>query len=195
MNLKIFEEFLNWCRNTFQHPIVFICIATGVLLIFIGVGGIGMVMDIEEQCDFQYKLVPLIAGIFLVLVAIFLTYNPPQAWIEFRQYKSMQKIDTFTESINETKTEKSFEVLKISISKKQNKLLKYIEQQKTKVLITQIEQEFKPMKYNELYYRLEQLRLIGFISKGLVRKDYSYFLSDAYRSVNKKIIPDVTRIS
>jgi hypothetical protein len=89
----------------------------------------------------------------------------------------------------------SFFVRKALISKTQKELLEYIER-KNSVQRNAIQKEFSSISSSELFYRLEQLRLLGFIEQGPIGKasdtisTQMYRLSKSYRKeIKEKLGP------
>lgn len=86
---------------------------------------------------------------------------------------SMERLGTL-----ERRDSPSFNVIRIRMSEKQKEILSFIEQESYDrdvnwVKQDEIEKRFSNINHTELYYRLEQLRLLGFFAKQEQEQNYS----------------------
>ncbi len=162
-----------WIKSSVQHPSILFFLLFGALLI-----SLGLVTELPNpfgatslkiEGDFE-RIGTMIVGLFFVGLAVLLMYRPPASW----QAKTGR-----TEVRNESKLEPtkpnridglprdfdaSFLARRSALSRTQKTLLALIENEK-RIAFSAIKSELNMDSDAELYYRLEQLRLLGFIEK------------------------------
>ncbi|NMG07630.1 hypothetical protein [Brasilonema sp. UFV-L1] len=158
-----------------RHPLSFLFFILGTLLILLGVTDkLNLPVFKQIVSNGDYRLASLVLGVIFLLVTIFLYYLPPQGTAVIP--KELKK--TFYEREN-------------SLSPTQQQILNFIKRRNrnsnSSIQQEILEQEFKGRSGAEIFFRLEQLYLLGFLEKqengtssnGIPR--FIYRLSSKYR--------------
>lgn len=193
------KELLEWVRTRFQHPLILILFALGTVLLLMGVGqrlpwSEANALVADEPFERYGSLV--IGGIFIVL-AVVLMYRPPKGWM-----RDTRPAETLRDPVQATGPsplagEASLHNRRAALSGTQKRLLAFIEGERT-VFLDAIKEASGIGNDAELYYRLEQLRLLGFIESERIEHGSSgevtlvFRLSDAYLGANRGIAEDRT---
>lgn len=186
-------DWLDKVINAFHHPLAAMMFFVGVILILMGVtDGIPLTdgTTLQTQENFRYIAVGL--GVSALMVAVVVYYKPP-----IYQRASLgdlpQSADDTTENIlhpgdvNVAELSMSWLQKRDILSQTQRNLLNYIEQRQSVSYITLLS-NFSDRTNNEMFYRLEQLRLLGFVVCDRVGKDSAnasnilYTLSESYEA-------------
>jgi hypothetical protein len=177
------EKFTELMTSKFKHPLSPMFFFLGVLLVLLGVSN-GLSLPILNQLasDANFRWACLALGILCLIASIFIFYHPPKEFEESTR-KPSGAIGTIPEELTMT-----FSRRRAILSIKQGEILAYlIHKGYGGELITQdvIEKAFS--QYGSgLLYRLEHLRLLGFLVRQKVGKDangnerFAYALSPNY---------------
>jgi hypothetical protein len=169
------DKIIEWLTDKFQQPISLLLLLFGALLILLGVTTgfdlFGLQHVVPED---SRRWIALVLGVIFVGAAVLLYYLSP------RSEKGLP--DEFKEN---------FLHRRANLSRQQKDLLDFIEASSGfEKLVSQeaIESEFSNQSLSETFYRLEHLRLLGFLEKQEVGNDrYIYRISAAYnRELGKK---------
>lgn len=168
------EKFTQWLTSKFQQPLSLLFFLVGVVLLVLGVStGIEVPLLKQIAPDGNYRWVAISAGAVFVIVAILIYYFPPKSKDE---PKGIQPIPG--------ELTRSFAARIAGVSGKQKDILAFIARenfQGSAVSQDAIVREVQ-LPETETYYRLEQLRLLGFIETQRLDADrLAYRLSSAYR--------------
>ncbi len=164
---------LEWIKNSIQHTSILFFLLFGALLV-----SLGLVAELPNpfsadplriEGDLE-RLSTMIVGLLSLGLAILLMYRPPAGWqtktkrAEVRPERKQEP--TKPKHINGLPRDFDASILarRSSLSRTQKKLLALIENEK-KLAFNAIKAELNMENDAELYYRLEQLRLLGFIEK------------------------------
>jgi len=183
------EKIIDWLTEKFSSPLSLLFFILGVLLLLLGLSKEIPFLEKSLSPAVEYRWVALIAGGISLSLALFIYYNPPKK-------KSDNKEEVEHTIPNELPT--SFFARKALVSKSQKDLLERIEKHGS-ILITDLQNEMGRMGSKELFYRLEQLRLMGFIERNKVGNPNTnvqpqiYTLSEKYRTEIKEKIGHLNR--
>lgn len=166
---SIFE----WIKSSVQHPSILFFILFGALLISLGLmtelPNPFSTTSLKIEGDFE-RLGTMIVGLLSMGLAILLMYRPPAGW-QTKTKPVEDQTDVKQEPVKKSRInglpgdfDVSVFARRSSLSRTQKKLLALIENEK-KLSFRAIEMELNMDNDAELYYRLEQLRLLGFIEK------------------------------
>lgn len=167
---------LEWIKSSVQHPSILFFMLFGALLITLGLVNelpnpfFGNAFKIEGDAE---RLATMLFGLLSMCLAIFLMYRPPTAWKTKRE-RTEDKTESNEELAQEDKGspsdfDASFLDRRSSLSRTQKKLLAVIENEK-KLSFRAIKAKLNIDNDAELYYRLEQLRLLEFIEKEKIEE-------------------------
>jgi len=173
------EKISEWLSNKFQHPLSLVFFLLGGLLILLGVStGFDIPLLKKLAPDTNYRVACLAIGGVCCLVAIIVYYRPPKN-------ESIRNSASLPDDLK-----LNFTARRASLSEKQGRLLYLVEYEGHSgdyVSQDTLQEQFNEYSLGELFYRLEQLRLLGFLERQTVgqNKDhtdrYSYSLSTTYR--------------
>lgn len=165
------NDFIRKLLDKFHNPIIFLFFLLGTILILLAVSQGLTIPGLENVVsEPSYRVTSLVIGILFVFFSLLVSLKdpllPPDLATELRKPLAQRRVN---------------------ISEKQEKILRYIEQtyqQDSQKIITQedIIQVFN-MSGSEVYYRLEQLLLLGFILKKHQNEINSYHLSRDHKKV------------
>ena len=173
------DKLWEWVNNKFQHPLSLLFFLLGVLLILLGVStGYDVPVLKKLSSDASYRFISFVTGVVCCAVSILIYYRPPKSLL----------IDKATPVPDELKS--NYVVRRASLSERQGQLLSFL-QLKTS-LKQYLDEEQIGIKFNrysktELFYRLEQLRLLGFLERQIVGQNqdgtdrFAYRISVAYK--------------
>ena len=199
------EKMFEWIRTTFQHPAILLFIVVGVMFLTLG-----FVTDFSlPTSDQAFSLkderlrVPCIGlGILFIALAIILMYKPPAGW-GGRGVSASGSKDLPVAPADMTDTHPGsgvpFHARRASLSETQKNILSMIEQER-KLSFAVIKTEMGFDNESELYYRLEQIRLLGFVEKEKLRQSanssvWIYQLAESYAELLGDAEPDKTAFS
>jgi hypothetical protein len=165
------EKFTEWVTSKFQHPLGLLFFLLGALLILLGVTT-GLELPVLQQLapDVNYRWVSLALGVIFLLLATLIYYRPPRAT------KGIEPVpDELT---------RSFTARRAGLTGSQTRILVFIEQEGFRqrfVSQDTIETKFDKYGKSEIFYRLEQLRFLGFLERQRVGRDESGYDRFTYR--------------
>jgi len=173
------DKVIEWLTQKFSHPLTLLFFLLGVVLLLLGLTT-GFEIPVLQQVApaLEYQGVSLVLGVICLMFSLVVYYKPPPK--KQSDYKSRNEKTTIELPV-------SFFARKALISKTQTELLHFIENQKS-TLISDIQIIFTDIATKELFYRLEQLRLLGFIEKKTIGQHNSttntqvYYLSKKYQA-------------
>ncbi len=176
------DRISDWLTGKFRHPLSLLFFTLGALLILIGVTTSLEVPVLQQVVpDVNFKWVSIVLGIVSVAVAVFLYYRPPV---------ESSSLETVRGTFIPGELTKNFTSRRISISQSQARFLRFAEfegHSGSPVSQDRFEDKFNQYSKSEIYYRLEHLRLLGFLEKDAIGTDshgfarFTYRLSPAYR--------------
>jgi len=197
---------LKWIQVKFQHPVILGFILVGLLFLALGFLHNIYLPWLDEPLDIEdFLRIPcmLVGGAFIGL-AIFLMYNPPAGWSSKEGWgtptsESAATIAASSDASHGTRESFHTRTRRMSLSDKQKRILSKIEQDK-KLTFNVIKTEMGFENDSELYYRLEQLRLLGFVEKEKLRESRNstvriYKLAESYAALLGDAEPDETSIA
>ena len=170
-----------WIKSSVQHPFILFFILFGALLI-----SLGLVTElpnpfgataIKIEGNFE-RIGTMLVGLLSISLAILLMYRPPAGWRTMtnpaEDQNDSKREPASTSPINGLPDDfdASFLARRSALSRTQKKLLAIIENEK-KLAFSAIKSELNMDNDAELYYRLEQLRLLGFIAKEKIEASSS----------------------
>ena len=177
------EKLGEWITSKFQHPLAPLFFLLGVMLLLLGLSsGVNLPVLNQLTADSKYRWVTVLAGVLSLITSIVIYYKPPK-----KPQSSDYPLPPDYSLPPDHKL--NFSARRAAIGNVQNQLLTHITE---RVLMGKyisqdtLEKSFAIPK-KELFYRLEHLRLLGFIERqqigeaddGLPR--YSYSLNEHYR--------------
>jgi hypothetical protein len=163
------EKFSEWLTTKFEHPLSPMFFFLGALLLLLGVSN-GLKLPVIDQLasDANFRWVCLVLGVICFGLSIFIYYRPPKD-----SDKSKKKANDLIETLPE-EWKMSFSGRRGALSANQDEILTYIIHNGYRgELIGQdvIQEIFMQYGGNELLYRLEHLRLLGFLKRQKIGKD------------------------
>jgi len=197
------SSLLKWIQAKFQHPVILGFLILGV--VFLGLGFLHNINLpwLDEPLDLEDSLrtpCMLVGGAFIFL-AVLLMYYPPAGWSSNEGWgtRTNENAATLAESPDASHgTRESFYARRMSLSNKQKRILCMIEHDK-KLTFNAIKTDMSFENDSELYYRLEQLHLLGFVEKEKLRESSNstvriYKLAEPYAALLGDAEPDETGI-
>ena len=191
-----------WIQTTFQHPAILLFIVVGVMFLAIGFGADFPVPMSDQRIslkDDNLEIPCIGLGILFIALAILLMYNPPAGW-RGRGWQASGSKDLPVIPAEMTDTHPGsgapFHARRAALSETQKSILSMIEQEK-KLAFAVIKTEMAFDNESELYYRLEQIRLLGFVEKEKLRQSanssvWVYQLAEPYAKLLGDSEPDET---
>ena len=196
------EKMFEWIRATFQHPAILLFIVVGVMFLALGFGADFPVPMTDQTFSLKDEkfMIPCIGlGILFIALAIILMYNPPVGWRGRGWHTSGSK------NLPVTRAEMTdahpgagapFHARRAALSETQKSILSLIEQER-KLAFAVIKTEMAFDNESELYYRLEQIRLLGFVEKDKLKQSpnssvWIYQLAEPYAELLGDAEPDKT---
>ena len=179
------EKILEAITQKFKNPLSLLFFLLGAILTLLGLVSSFELANGKIEPNPSYQGLSLILGIGCLLLAV-LFYKKPTALVK----------KTEAEHTLPTELTYSFPERKLAISRTQCEILEFIERELAKIIgaekflyLGQIQEKFEDISISELFYRLEQLRLLGFVN---VRKfntptetqTRAYCLSREYEKVS-----------
>lgn len=153
------QKVLDWLLQQYNHPLSLILLVLGSGLLWLGLSGS---VPFQAECDSvldEHRWFCLLTGLAAIVTAVVLFYIPPPAVtadVDETAYSSNQTIPNVLN--------KPFLVRLGVLSGTQRNILKLVEDEK-KITLDKIQSLNSQLAAAELYYRLEQLQLLGFIKK------------------------------
>jgi hypothetical protein len=164
------KDFFTKVLDKFHHPIGLLLFALGAILILLSVSQGLKIPGLENiVSEPSYRVTSLVIGTLLVLLSVAVALKGPKLPLDLA-----------------TELSKPLAERRAKISGTQEEILRYIESRtptpQSNMTEASIAKRFN-MSGSEVYYRLEHLRLLGFIVKeSLGGKGNNYYrLSPAYR--------------
>jgi len=186
------EKIIDWLTEKFSSPLSLLFFVLGALLLLLGLSTGFEIPYLEKHLSSAngYQGASLILGGVCLLLALFIYYKPPQKKTQDKDISREMREDEFPSS---------FFARKDLVSKTQKKLLEYIEKHDS-ILFLDLQNEFNRLGMKELFYRLEQLRLMGFVEKDKIGNPDTktvgtqvYHLSEKYKKEIKEKIGHLNR--
>lgn len=181
------EKILEWVSSKFQNPLSFFFFLLGAVLILLGIStGINIPVLQNLVPDPNHRSISLIIGIVSCSLAVLIYYRPPKGGL----------IHKGTPIPEELKA--NFITRRVSLSEQQGRILVFVEKVCYPTYYAsqdQIEAQFNQYSQGELFYRLEHLRLLGFIERQKIGNNsddsdrYAYLLSAAYKKEIENLGP------
>ncbi len=177
------EKITEWLTSKFQHPLSPLFFVFGALLILLGVStGFNIPALSQITSDPNFRWASLIIGCICCIIAILLYYRPPKS---SQQSMSGSNVISLAEELT-----LNFNGRRATLSETQGEILNFIV--KNGFDGAYISQDTLTSKFNqyskgELLYRLEHLRLLGFLERQKFGKDkdgddhMTYRLSSTYQ--------------
>ena len=179
------EKLAQWLAERFQHPLSLLFFILGALLILIGVTT-GLEVPLLKQLapDVDFRWVSLAIGLVFALLSVLIYYRPPKS-------TKVSHTVPLSSAVSDEAMSK-FSVRKSLLSDSQGHILSFFEKESldrsfnSYIDQTTLEGRFAQYGKAELFYRLEYLRLIGFLEGQALGKDiygidrFLYRLSSAY---------------
>jgi hypothetical protein len=166
------KDFFTKVLDKFHHPVGLLLFALGAILILLSVSQGLKISGLENiVSEPSYRVTSLVIGSLLVLLSVVVSLKEPNSPSDLA-----------------TELREPLAKRRAKISGTQEDILRYIENHtptpQSSVAEASIAKRFN-MSGGEVYYRLEHLRLLGFIAKeSLGGKGNNYYrLSPAYRKV------------
>ena len=160
------EKIILWVAEKFHQPLTIILFVLGALLVLLGVTEGLPILSAKMRDD--YRLPALIMGCVFIALGVVLHFVSPKAG----------------KGVPED-FKKSFLNRWAALSGKQKDILTFVQRSHPNELLIShetIQKNFGACPETELTYRLEQLRLLGFIERQEMDEDkYAYRLSVAYK--------------
>ncbi|GAA6167111.1 hypothetical protein [Sessilibacter corallicola] len=187
------SDLLEKIMKAFHHPLAAMMFFVGVILTLMGLSdGIPLTdsTTIQTRENFRYLAVGL--GVLALIVATVVYYKPP-TYRPAPQPEEFEPTDDTTEKIlhpangGVAELTMSWGQKRNILSQTQRNLLAYVEE-KNSVSYVQLLNNFSERTNNEMFYRLEQLRLLGFVVCEQIGNGASdannilYSLSEGYAS-------------
>ena len=169
-------------RNKFQHPLILLFATFGAFLILLG---LAKTLDVPYlkgiNIDPNFQVAAMTIGFAFILLAVLIIYRPPRGWAvkdpasykgDAGNSKPVESEILQTPSVNGSDVlqevpvdlTKPYIVRRGQLSRTQKQILGLMETEK-KLPLRVIKKEFGFENSAEVYYRLEQLRLLGFVEK------------------------------
>ncbi|GAB2197864.1 hypothetical protein [Sessilibacter sp. MAH4] len=165
------SEFIDKLLHSFHSPLSAILLVIGIALIFMGLtDGIPVNGEITLSTQENFECASLAIGILAVGLSIVVYYKPPIIMSHGGSHdrntasQASETTQPLFSQIDAMAPELTMSWLQKRdfISGSQKKLLSFVETRNSVNYIS-LAQEFSDIANSELYYRLEQLRLLGFI--------------------------------
>ncbi len=183
-------EFIKWLTDKFKQPLPLLFFALGAVLLLLGVTT-GLDLPVLRQLtpDVRYRWVSLASGAAFLLLAVFLYYFPP---------KPVSLVRPKLEGEASTDTIERFARLEQNdiTSPTQRRILALMLEAVSADQIRSADEIRKRIREKidtlrkssdaELYYRLEQLFWMGFLTKKTIGRDnFLYGVSGSYQQYLK----------
>lgn len=160
-------KLLEWLTVKFHHPLVPLFFVLGALLLVVGLAQkVPWIGEIFMDTEFRY--VAVIMGTACLCISLFVYYKPPSRFDASGTGSgaaSPPAPDATTEQGHSTMPSEwslDWTIRRDHLSDSQRRLLRHIEQEKSASFST-LREQFVSTPSKELFYRLEQLRLLGFL--------------------------------
>jgi DNA-binding HxlR family transcriptional regulator len=192
------EKFSEWITSKFRHPLSPMFFFLGIVLVIIGVSnGIKLPILSQVASTPELRWVNIILGVFCWIISIFIYYRPPQ---EEGKINEVNIIDDITDKLLTNKNIigdvpdelfMNMTARRALLGQVQGVILTFLIEEcyrGNKIIQNKIEKRFPEINTNELVYRLEHLRLLGFLRRETAGEDdngkekYYYGLSEYYLS-------------
>lgn len=185
------DKFWKWLTDKFQNPLSPLFFILGTLLLILGIStGVSFPGGSQIASEASFRWTSIIIGSISVLLSIFIYYRPP---------KGIKNTKTASDENLPEEFSLNFNGRRATLSESQGAILNYIVNNGYDGDYTTLEtfrKRFREYSKGEMIYRLEHLRLLGFIERQKVGKDnngndrFSYRLSKEYQ----KELGDISKI-
>lgn len=179
------DKFTQWLTDKFQHPLSLLLFILGTLLVLLGITKGFKVPYLEQLVsEGPYKWASLVLGVVLLLLSVYIYYHPVKEEKEITADEQIQSPAERTQMPAEL--QQSFGIRLASITSSQEEILRHIARtsfraggDRSMVSGDSIRNHFKGRyEDRELFYRLENLYLLGFLEKVATDEDkYNYRLT------------------
>jgi hypothetical protein len=189
----IVSDLLDKIIRAFHNPLAAMMFFIGAVLILIGLtDGIPLFDNNTIQTTDNFRYLSVALGVFALIASTFVYYKPPARDINYPDDPVHPHDDTTENIMHPVKSgvaelAMSWAQKRDILSQTQRHLLAYIEQRNSVSYVTLLN-NFSEKTNNEMFYRLEQLRLLGFVVCEQVGRDSPdasnilYTLSESYES-------------
>jgi membrane protein implicated in regulation of membrane protease activity len=176
------DKFLDWLTTTFQQPLSLLFLALGAFLTFFGLSSAVNLGGANLTPDAHFRWLALAAGLAFCAVAVLFYYLPARGGARSQRKGEAEDITgRFSalldkEGLVTSGTQKL--ILNIFATLPGNGLITQ------KDITEKIQKHIGKLEHastDEIYYRLEQLRWMGFLTKRDSGPEYLYGLSAGYR--------------
>ena len=174
------DKFIEWVIARFQQPLSLLFFLLGALLIFFGLST-GFKTKAGDIIPNTHQWVSLAVGLGFCALAILIYYLPPRAGDQAQREGEEEDITgSFADLLDERN---------LVTSAVQKRILNLFlalpgglvrQEDITKMIQAKVD-DLKGVSWSEIYYRLEQLRWMGFLTKRRSGPEYLYGVSNAYR--------------
>jgi hypothetical protein len=180
------SEFIKWVTAKFQQPLPLLFFALGAVLLLLGVTtGVDLPVIKKLTPDVNYRWISVALGAVFILLAIFLYYFPPKPVAIVRPKlegeeagNAMERFAILEQDSTTGPTQQR--ILAIMVETVCGDQLVRAEEIRQK--LRQKIDSLSRSSDSELYYRMEQLLWMGFLSKKTIGRDnHLYGVSDAYQ--------------
>lgn len=172
---------IGWLIDKFKHPLSLLFFVLGAVLILLVITT-GFEVPLLKRIAINpgSQIYALIIGPLCLIISV---------WLSFKS-SSMRKVQGLAHHLDGVLlAELTLPILarESQITDTQRRILKYVQDGK-KVNLSGIQNSFPKMASGELFYRMEHLRLLGFLERDILgqdRQDWSlivYRLSQNYKS-------------
>ncbi|TQV84297.1 hypothetical protein FKG94_06475 [Exilibacterium tricleocarpae] len=193
------EAILSFIEKHFRHPMVPLFFMLGAALSLLGITSglpIEGYKELVTTNDFRYLSVAL--GVICIAIAIFIYYNPPGAPAAGEGGPAANPAGDINSPIAlPSELLLPWPARRDYLTQYQRRLLTYLEESGD-IRFSAILEAFPERASEELFYRLEQLRLLGFIvyeQIGAKKADpdaHCYRLSEAYAAEVREMLSGMT---
>lgn len=180
------EALIGFIEKNFRHPLVPLFFIFGAGLTLIGVtSGLPIEGYGELVASSEFRYVSILLGAVCLVGALFVYYKPPAAQGNGIAPSGNGDMTEIPNNFIPPELKLSWPAKRDFLTEKQRQLLSYVED-KSVSTFTSLSNAFADRPNPELYYRLEQLRLMGFIvcenhgCKDATADSVFYSISDSY---------------
>jgi hypothetical protein len=178
------DKIIEWLMAKFQQPLSLLFFVVGAMLIFFGLST-GFKIKGMDIAPNGHPWLILSVGIAFCGLAVLIYYLPSRAGAAQRRGEEEDITGSFVDLLDEPN---------LVTSEVQKRILNLfltlpgglVRQEEITKLAQQKVDGLKNVSWSEIYYRLEQLRWMGFLTKRRNGPEYLYGLSSAYRRYLEK---------
>ncbi len=177
------DKFIEWVTSKFQHPFSLLFFLLGAVLLLLGLTTGLNVPGLQQLVpDVNFRWIALVLGAILLLGSVLLYYRPPSP---AKAAPSNSAMPVTPEELRQ-----SFAARVDALTEPQRQLLSFVRREglgRRFVSQDTVEARFNQWSKAELYYRLEHLRLLGFLERQRIGTNeqgfdrFTYRISAAYQ--------------